>query len=56
MNKDRIAGTAKEVKGAVKTAVGKATGNTKMQSEGNADKTEGKVQNAIGSLKDALKK
>jgi uncharacterized protein YjbJ (UPF0337 family) len=55
MNKDRIAGAAKEIKGSIKQTIGKAVGDTKLQSEGSADKVEGKVQNAIGGLKDALK-
>jgi uncharacterized protein YjbJ (UPF0337 family) len=55
MDKDRIAGSAKQVKGAVKEVVGKAVGDTKLESEGKADKIEGKVQNAIGGLKDTLK-
>ena len=55
MDKDRIAGSAKQVKGAVKQTVGKAVGDAKLQSEGNADKVEGKVQNAIGGLKDTVK-
>jgi uncharacterized protein YjbJ (UPF0337 family) len=56
MNKDRIAGTAKEIKGSVKKTVGKATGDAKLQSEGEAEKIEGTVQKAVGGLKDALKK
>jgi uncharacterized protein YjbJ (UPF0337 family) len=56
MDKDRIAGAAKEAKGSLKETVGKAVGDAKMQSDGKADKVEGKVQNAIGGLKDALKK
>jgi uncharacterized protein YjbJ (UPF0337 family) len=56
MNKDRIAGAAKETKGLVKEAIGKAVGDAKLQSDGKADKVEGKVQNALGGLKDALKK
>jgi uncharacterized protein YjbJ (UPF0337 family) len=56
MNKDRIAGAAKETKGSVKEAIGKAVGDAKLQSDGKADKLEGKVQNALGGLKDALKK
>jgi uncharacterized protein YjbJ (UPF0337 family) len=56
MNKDRIAGAAKEIKGAVKQTVGKAVGDAKLQSDGKADEIEGKVQNAIGGIKDALKK
>ncbi|HVE22438.1 MAG TPA: CsbD family protein [Acidocella sp.] len=55
MNKDRIEGSAKQAKGAVKNAAGKLTGDTKLQSEGTADKIEGKVQNAVGGLKDKLK-
>jgi uncharacterized protein YjbJ (UPF0337 family) len=56
MNKDRIAGAAKEIKGSIKQTVGKAVGDAKIQSDGTADKVEGKVQNAIGGLKDALKR
>jgi uncharacterized protein YjbJ (UPF0337 family) len=56
MDKDRIAGSAKEIKGSIKEKVGKAVGDAKLQSDGKADKVEGKVQNAIGGLKDALKK
>lgn len=55
MDKNRVAGSAKQVKGAVKQVVGKVVGDAKLESEGNADKIEGKVQNAIGGLKDALK-
>ena len=55
MNRDRIAGAAKVVKGSIKQTIGKAVGDTKLQSEGTADKVEGKVQNAIGGIKDALK-
>ncbi len=54
MDKDRIAGSAKEAKGAVKEAIGKATGDAKLQADGRADKVEGKVQNAIGVVKDAV--
>ena len=55
MDKNQIAGAAKQIKGSVKETIGKAVGDTKLQSEGKADKFEGKVQNAIGGLKDALK-
>ena len=55
MDKDRIAGAAKKVKGSIKEGVGKALGDAKLQTEGKADKVEGKVQNAIGGLKDAIK-
>jgi len=55
MDKDRIVGSGKQIKGAVKQVVGKAVGDAKLESEGKADKIEGKVQNAIGGLKDTLK-
>ncbi len=55
MDKDRIIGSAKEVKGAVKEAVGKVVGDAKLKSEGKADKVEGKVQNAVRGIKDTLK-
>lgn len=56
MDKDRIAGAAKEAKGSVKEAVGKILGDAKLQTEGKADKVAGKMQNTYGSAKDALKK
>jgi uncharacterized protein YjbJ (UPF0337 family) len=56
MDKDRIAGAAKNIKGSIKVAVGKAVGDTKLQSDGESDKVEGKIQNAIGGIKDTLKK
>jgi uncharacterized protein YjbJ (UPF0337 family) len=54
MDKNRIAGSAKQIKGAIKEAVGKVVGDTKLQSEGAADKAEGKIQNAVGGVKDTL--
>jgi uncharacterized protein YjbJ (UPF0337 family) len=56
MDKDRIVGSAKQIKGSVKKTIGKVTGDGKLQSEGEADKVEGKIQNAFGGFKDALKK
>jgi uncharacterized protein YjbJ (UPF0337 family) len=55
MDKDRIVGSAKVVKGKVKEAVGKAVGDAKLETQGKADKIEGKVQNAVGGIKDTLK-
>ncbi len=56
MDKDRIAGSAKQAKGAVKEAAGKVTGDSKLAAEGKGDKMKGKVQNVVGGVKDALKK
>jgi uncharacterized protein YjbJ (UPF0337 family) len=55
MNKDRIAGAAKQAKGAVKEAAGKALGDSKLVAEGESDKAEGKIQNAVGGLKDTVR-
>ena len=55
-NKDRIAGAAKQAKGAIKEVVGKALGDNKLSTEGKSEKVEGKIQNAIGGVMDTLKK
>jgi uncharacterized protein YjbJ (UPF0337 family) len=55
MDKDRVKGSAKVVKGKVKVAVGKAIGDARLESEGQAEKVEGKVQNAVGGIKDAIR-
>ncbi len=55
MNKDRVEGSVKQAKGALKEAVGKATGNRRLQAKGAAGKAEGKVQNAVGGAKDKVK-
>lgn len=55
MDKDRIKGSAKQAKGAVKEATGKALGDKNLESEGKTDKTSGKVQTAFGGLKDAVR-
>ena len=55
MNNDRVKGVAKQAKGAVKDTAGKILGDAKLQAEGKGDKLSGKVQNAIGGLKDAAK-
>ena len=55
MDKDRVGGAAHQVKGAVKEAVGKVTGDTKTEAEGAAEKAAGKVQNAVGGVKDAAR-
>lgn len=55
MDKDRVIGSAKVVKGKVKSAIGQVIGDAKLNAEGKADQVEGKVQNAVGGVKDALK-
>jgi uncharacterized protein YjbJ (UPF0337 family) len=48
-------GRSEQAKGAVKKAAGKVTGDAKLEAEGKADKLAGKVQNAVGGLKDTLR-
>ncbi|ODT32461.1 MAG: CsbD family protein [Mesorhizobium sp. 65-26] len=56
MNKDQVAGVAKQIKGSVKQAAGKATGNRRVQAEGMAEKVSGKVQKTYGDVKDKVRK
>jgi uncharacterized protein YjbJ (UPF0337 family) len=55
MDKDRIEGATHEVKGKVKETFGKVTGDAKTEAEGKGEKVAGKVQNAVGGAKDALR-
>ncbi len=55
VDKDRIAGVGKQIKGNVKEGVGKVTGDAKLEGEGKADKAEGKIQNTVGGIKDKVR-
>ncbi len=55
MDKDRIAGAAKQAQGNIKKTVGKALGDPKLIADGNADKVEGKARSAVGGVKDAMR-
>jgi uncharacterized protein YjbJ (UPF0337 family) len=55
MDKDRIEGVAHQVKGTIKEAIGKVTGDTKTEAEGKVEKTGGQVQNGVGSFKDKVR-
>lgn len=54
-DQDRIDGAAKTMGGKVKEAAGNLTGDEKLKAEGKADQVSGKVQNAVGGLKDTLR-
>lgn len=56
MDKEHVKGAADKTKGAVKDAVGKATGNEKMRVEGAFDKAKGAAHEAVGDVKDGVKK
>jgi uncharacterized protein YjbJ (UPF0337 family) len=53
MDKDRIEGKIKDIKGRVERQVGEWTGDKDAQAEGVKDQVKGKVQNALGKIKDA---
>jgi len=55
MDKDRVEGAGHQVKGSVKEAVGKMTGDKKTQASGAAEKAAGKVQSTVGGVKDTVK-
>jgi uncharacterized protein YjbJ (UPF0337 family) len=52
MDKDRVEGSASNIKGKIKEGVGKMTGDSKTEAEGKAEQVKGKAQNAVGGLKD----
>ncbi|RZI99241.1 MAG: CsbD family protein [Brevundimonas sp.] len=52
---DRIEGAAKNLGGNIKEAAGKVTGDEKLKAEGRAEQAEGKIQNAVGGLKDTIR-
>ena len=56
MHKDEMKGAAKDVKGSIKQAAGKATGDKRMEAEGAVEKTVGKIQKGVGKMKDAARK
>ena len=55
MDKNRIVGSAKQIKGSIKETVGKVVGDAKLQVDGKADRAEGKIQNVVGAIRDSLK-
>ena len=55
MDKDRIAGAAKDVAGKVEGTVGDMAGNAQTQAEGRAREAAGTVQNLYGQAKDAAR-
>ena len=55
MNEDRMKGAAREMRGSIKEATGKLTGNTKLQAKGAAQKVGGRALNAVGKMEDKVK-
>ena len=55
MDKDRIAGTAKDFAGKVEGAAGKITGDAQTEASGSVREAAGTVQNLYGQAKDAAR-
>jgi uncharacterized protein YjbJ (UPF0337 family) len=55
MDKDRMAGSAKEFGGRVEGAIGEMAGDAKTQASGRAREAAGSVQNLYGQAKDAAR-
>lgn len=53
MNKDRVSGAAKVIKGRAEQVAGKVVGDSKLQAKGAADKTAGMFQNTVGGVRKA---
>jgi uncharacterized protein YjbJ (UPF0337 family) len=54
--KDKVEGTAHEVKGTVKEKIGHATNNPDLEDEGSAEKVGGKIQKKVGDIEKVLQK
>jgi uncharacterized protein YjbJ (UPF0337 family) len=55
MDKDKVKGTIDDAAGRVKRQVGEWTGDTGAQVDGAAQQVKGKVEKAIGTMKDAAR-
>ena len=55
MDKDRVEGIGSKVAGSVKEAIGKVTGDTKLQAEGSAQKAAKTARNAANGVKSAVR-
>lgn len=54
MSTNRVEGAVDKGAGAVKEAVGKATGNERLEAEGMAQKAKGDIQNKVGKAQDKI--
>lgn len=55
MDKQRIEGGLKKATGTVKQKAGKIMRDRRLETEGKAEKAEGRVRSAIGHAKDAAR-
>lgn len=55
MDKEHVKGGMDKVAGSAKEAVGRATGDKKLEAEGKFDKAKGEIRQTVGDVKDAAK-
>ena len=55
MHKDEVKGGAKQARGQIKQAIGKATGDSKLRADGAVDKAEGKLQQGVCKAKEKVR-
>ena len=55
VDENRVTGALDQAGGAIKEGFGKLTGDKKTEAEGAAQKTGGKVENAVGGAKDTVR-
>lgn len=55
MNKDNLKGSMDDAAGRAKRQVGEWTGDTQAQVEGATQQVKGKVEKAVGNIKDAAR-
>jgi uncharacterized protein YjbJ (UPF0337 family) len=55
VDKDRVEGSAKQMKGKVKETAGDVTGDKSLKAKGKKDRAVGKVQNGWGKVKDSAR-
>lgn len=56
MNKDRLTGAGKQLLGGAKEVLGRLVGDAKLQVDGKTEQIAGKAQNAVGGVKDSLRR
>ena len=55
MDRRRIEGGLKKATGSIKEQAGKAVGDRHLESEGQAEKTEGHIRSGVGKAMDAIR-
>ena len=55
MDRQRIKGGLKKATGTIKEQAGKAMGDRHLETEGKAEKTEGRIRSGVGKAMDAVR-